>query len=105
LTARDVIFTSGPLPMVKAVADLAQAAGAACYADPFLPAGVATGRQGVVSRALAWLNREASTASARPGPAKPKQRPPQGPVRAYATGKSYGPRYGARLPGLHRDST
>jgi NAD(P)H-flavin reductase/ferredoxin len=107
LTVRDVIFTSGPPPMVKAVADLAQAAGAACYADPFLPAGAATGRQGVVSRALAWLNREASTASARPGPAKPKQRPQQGPVPAYATGKSYGPRrtYGARSTGLHRDNT
>ena len=108
LTARDVIFTSGPPPMVKAVAALAQAAGAACYADPFVPAGAATARQGVVSRTLAWLNRQASSVSAEPGPTKPKQRPRQGPARAFATGKSYGPRrtYGARLPGLaHPDGT
>jgi NAD(P)H-flavin reductase/ferredoxin len=91
LTARDVIFTSGPPPMVKAIAELAQAAGAACYADPFVSAAVATERQGALSRALAWLNGEASTASAEPGPTQPK-RPQQGPAPAYATAKPYGPR-------------
>jgi hypothetical protein len=77
--------------MVKAIAELAQAAGAACYADPFVPAAVATERQGALSRALAWLNGEASTASAAPGPTQPK-RPQQGPAPAYATAKPYGPR-------------
>ena len=91
LTARDVIFTSGPPPMVKAIAELAQAAGAACYADPFVPAGATTEQQGVLSRTLAWLNRQAPTGSARPGPTNPK-RPQQGPAPAYATAPSYGPR-------------
>jgi len=91
LTARDVIFTSGPPPMVKAIAELAQAAGAACYADPFVPAGTTTDEPGVLSRALAWFNSERPAASARLKPAKPK-RPQQGPAPAYAPTKTYGPR-------------
>jgi 3-phenylpropionate/trans-cinnamate dioxygenase ferredoxin reductase subunit len=90
LTARDVIFTSGPPPMVKAIAELAQAAGAACYADPFVPAGATTDEPGVLSRALAWFNSERPTASSLK-PAKPK-RLQQGPAPTYATTKSYGPR-------------
>jgi hypothetical protein len=94
LTARDVIFTSGPPPMVKAIAELAQAAGAACYADPFVPAGVTVERQGVLSRAVGWFNREASTASAQPKPTNSK-RPHQGPAPPYARAKSYAAPFGA----------
>jgi hypothetical protein len=91
LNARDVIFTSGPPPMVKAIAELAQAAGAACYADPFVPAGTTTEESSVLSRALAWFNSERPTASSRLKPANPK-RPQRGPAAADATAKSYGPR-------------
>jgi NAD(P)H-flavin reductase/ferredoxin len=94
LTARDVIFTSGPPPMVKAIAELAQAAGAACYADPFVPAGATAERQNVLSRAMAWFNSEASTNSARPGPTNAK-RPDRGPAPPYTRAKSYAAPFGA----------
>jgi NAD(P)H-flavin reductase/ferredoxin len=91
LTARDVIFTSGPPPMVKAIAELAQAAGAACYADPFVPAGATAERPNVLSRAVAWFNSEASTTSARPGPTNADR----GPASPHARAKSYAAPFGA----------
>jgi NAD(P)H-flavin reductase/ferredoxin len=91
LTARDVIFTSGPPPMVKAIAELAQAAGAACYADPFVPAGATAERPNVLSRAVAWFNSEASTTSARPGSTNADR----GPAPPHARAKSYAAPFGA----------
>jgi len=110
LTARDVVFTSGPPPMVKAIAELAKAAGATCYADPFLPAGTTIEQEGVLSRALAWLNGE-RTASVQPQPQPQPQpakmkRPQQAPAPAYArAGRPYGPRYAAPFGAPRRYAT
>lgn len=102
LNARDVVFTSGPPPMVKAIAELAKAAGATCYADPFVPAGTTTEQQSALSRALAWLNGERRTASAPPQPAK-MTRPQQAPAPAYA--RAGRPRYGAPFGAPRRYAT
>jgi NAD(P)H-flavin reductase/ferredoxin len=99
LTARDVIFTCGPPPMVKAISEMAQAAGATCYADPFVPAGAANDQESLLTRARAWLNGEPRTTSAAPGTAKLKPPPQQRPVPAYARpAKPYGPRPGYGAP-------
>jgi NAD(P)H-flavin reductase/ferredoxin len=96
LNACDVIFASGPPPLVRAIADLAQAAGATCYADPFVPAGAITEEEGMLSRARAWLGGEAQAPSDPPGPAKMKR--PQGPAPADARPKSYGARRSYAAP-------
>lgn len=38
LNANDIVYAAGAPGMVQAIADIAQTAGAACYADPFAPA-------------------------------------------------------------------
>ena len=56
LSANDAVYTSGAPAMTEAVAQIARAAGAKCYTDPFVassrPADAAT----VVGRLTGWLN-------------------------------------------------
>lgn len=56
LDSDDTVFVAGHPAFVKAVFRVAQASGAACFADPFLPATVKTNDHAMlVNRAAAWL--------------------------------------------------
>jgi 3-phenylpropionate/trans-cinnamate dioxygenase ferredoxin reductase subunit len=60
LSHRDVVFAAGAPAMVEAVAEIAQAAGAKCYADPFEPHASRTAGEGFLSRAAGWLSGKAA---------------------------------------------
>jgi NAD(P)H-flavin reductase/ferredoxin len=51
----DVLYACGLPAMVDAVKGMAARAGAACYADPFVPMNNDDVEQGVLTRALSWL--------------------------------------------------
>ena len=95
LTPRDVVYTCGAPGMVETIAEVAQAAGATCYADPFVSE--ATAQDSVLARALAWFAAETRPA-APPAPAK-TQRPRPAPshvrpAKAYAPRPAYGSPFG-----------
>ncbi|MEA2948974.1 MAG: hypothetical protein QOI40_4304 [Alphaproteobacteria bacterium] len=69
LSDRDVVFAAGAPAMVEAVADIAQDAGAKCYADPFESNANQTEGAGFLSRAAGWFGGE--TASQPLSPASP----------------------------------
>jgi NAD(P)H-flavin reductase/ferredoxin len=66
LSDRDVVFAAGAPAMVEAVAGIAQAAGAKCYADPFEPEASRSAGEGLLSRAASWFNGETTAESASP---------------------------------------
>lgn len=55
LTPDDIVYACGAPQMVDAVKDLALAAGATFYADPFTPQHGSHDDDGIVARAIAWL--------------------------------------------------
>jgi 3-phenylpropionate/trans-cinnamate dioxygenase ferredoxin reductase subunit len=60
LTPDDIVYACGAPQMVDAVKDLALAAGAAFYADPFTPQHGSHDDDGIVARAITWLSTIAS---------------------------------------------
>jgi NAD(P)H-flavin reductase/ferredoxin len=56
LTPDDIVYACGAPQMVDAVKDLALAAGATFYADPFTPQHGGPGDDGIVARAITWLS-------------------------------------------------
>jgi NAD(P)H-flavin reductase/ferredoxin len=56
LTPDDIVYACGAPQMVDAVKDLALAAGATFYADPFTPQHGSHDDDGIVARAMTWLN-------------------------------------------------
>jgi 3-phenylpropionate/trans-cinnamate dioxygenase ferredoxin reductase subunit len=58
LTAADIVYAAGAPAMVKAVAEIARAAGAKCYSDPFEAGSSGAGASGLWSRAIEWLSQE-----------------------------------------------
>lgn len=85
LLPSDVLYACGAPGMVDAIKAIAAHAGAACYADPFLPtAGDAAG-DSVLARAVSWLARPSS----RPAGQLALDRPPtpgEQPMQAYRMG-------------------
>jgi|LNFM01.1.fsa_nt_gb NAD(P)H-flavin reductase/ferredoxin len=55
LMPTDVVYACGAPGMVDAIKSFAAQAGAACYADPFMPTTDDTGGTGTLSRAIGWL--------------------------------------------------
>jgi NAD(P)H-flavin reductase/ferredoxin len=74
LSQGDLLYTCGAPPMVEAVAKMAKAAGARCYADPFVPNEQSD--SGLLSRAMDWLTKE-PTAMREAAPQKREKRPAQ----------------------------
>jgi 3-phenylpropionate/trans-cinnamate dioxygenase ferredoxin reductase subunit len=56
LTPDDIVYACGAPQMVDAVKDLALAAGATFYADPFTPQHGSHDDDGIVARAVTWLS-------------------------------------------------
>ena len=56
LTPDDIVYACGAPQMVDAVKDLALAAGATFYADPFTPQHGSHDDDGIVARAITWLS-------------------------------------------------
>jgi NAD(P)H-flavin reductase/ferredoxin len=54
LSEHDIVYVCGAPPMVDAVREIANAAGAMCYADPFEPQTGNDG-EGLLSRAISWI--------------------------------------------------
>jgi NAD(P)H-flavin reductase/ferredoxin len=55
LLPSDVLYACGAPAMVDSLKSIAARAGAACYADPFLPTTVDTVEESVLTRAMGWL--------------------------------------------------
>jgi 3-phenylpropionate/trans-cinnamate dioxygenase ferredoxin reductase subunit len=55
LSLRDVVYAAGAPAMVEAVTQIARAAGARCYADPFEPEANRSEGEGLLSRVVEWL--------------------------------------------------
>lgn len=55
VSSRDVIYVAGGPALVKTVAQIAQAGGALCFSDPFLPAADKNGGETFFARAAKWL--------------------------------------------------
>ena len=56
LSPLDVVYTSGAPAMTEAVAQIARAAGAKCYTDPFVASSRPADPATVVGRLTGWLN-------------------------------------------------
>jgi len=59
LSASDTVYTAGAPPLVERVADIARAAGARCYADPFAPQSTQREPRSLLARATEWLGIDA----------------------------------------------
>jgi NAD(P)H-flavin reductase/ferredoxin len=55
ISSRDVVYVAGGPSLVKSVAEIAQARGALCFSDPFLPATDANDEHTFFARASKWL--------------------------------------------------
>lgn len=55
LLPNDVLYACGAPGMVDAIKSIAAQAGAACYADPFMPPAEDGGEESVLARAMGWL--------------------------------------------------
>jgi 3-phenylpropionate/trans-cinnamate dioxygenase ferredoxin reductase subunit len=82
LVASDQIYACGAAGMVEQVRAIAASAGAACYADPFLPSKDAGAEAGLLSRAMGWLSLPANLQSRRTD-SGPERREPL--MAAFAT--------------------
>lgn len=82
LVPTDVLYACGAPPMVESIKSIAAQAGAACYADPFLPTTDDTIEKGTLTRAMGWLaatSRQVSDlALDRPRPRNRREQPMQG---------------------------
>jgi 3-phenylpropionate/trans-cinnamate dioxygenase ferredoxin reductase subunit len=58
LSPTDVVYAAGAPPMVDAAAQMAKAAGARCFSDPFEPSHNDSLASGFLSRAADWLTAE-----------------------------------------------
>ena len=56
LSPDDVVYTAGAPAMTEAVAQIAKAAGARCYTDPFVPEHSGSEQAGLMSRLTGWLS-------------------------------------------------
>jgi NAD(P)H-flavin reductase/ferredoxin len=61
----DLVYVAGAPPMVAAVSDMAESAGAMCLADPFEPAGKDSEGPTLFSRAAEWFSRGSTAPQAR----------------------------------------
>jgi 3-phenylpropionate/trans-cinnamate dioxygenase ferredoxin reductase subunit len=55
LSTSDVVYAAGGPGVVRAVEQIAQAAGAVCFTDPFLPAADENPGNAILSRTAQWL--------------------------------------------------
>ena len=62
LSQGDVVYAAGAPGLVQTVVQIAQAAGASCFTDPFLPAAGRNDGGTLLSRTAAWLAPAAQTA-------------------------------------------
>jgi NAD(P)H-flavin reductase/ferredoxin len=81
----DIVYACGAPQMVDAVKDIVLEAGATFYADPFTPQHGSHDDDGIVSRAMAWLNALVPMSGRARGEdirmlPKPEAAPPQPPV-------------------------
>jgi 3-phenylpropionate/trans-cinnamate dioxygenase ferredoxin reductase subunit len=74
LRRSDVIYAAGAPAMTEAIARLAKAAGARCYADPFAANTVVATHPNLVARVVGWLDRP-RTGFGTVQSAKPDERP------------------------------
>jgi NAD(P)H-flavin reductase len=84
LSPDDVVYVAGAPAMTESVADIARAAGARCYTDPFLPDGEASETATLMTRVSGWFGETRSN----PIPLQPAQkeyaeRPLAGTARAH----------------------
>jgi 3-phenylpropionate/trans-cinnamate dioxygenase ferredoxin reductase subunit len=56
LSPADVVYTCGAAAMTEAVARIAKAAGAQCYADPFVSSANENERAGLMARVAGWFD-------------------------------------------------
>jgi 3-phenylpropionate/trans-cinnamate dioxygenase ferredoxin reductase subunit len=76
LSSRDVVYTAGAPPMVKAVARLAASAGVKCHTDPFeAQSNAADDGIGLFARALDWFEGTVIPFSQRAGTGPDRQSP------------------------------
>ena len=61
LTPNDIVYTAGAPAMTEAVTRMAKAAGARCYADPFLPDAQASEQANLMTRFTGWLSEPRSS--------------------------------------------
>ncbi len=59
LSSSDVVYTAGAPAMVEHVAQIARAADATCYTDPFTPQNSEAENRGLLGRAIDWLGGDA----------------------------------------------
>jgi 3-phenylpropionate/trans-cinnamate dioxygenase ferredoxin reductase subunit len=75
LSANDVVYTAGAPAMTESVARIARAAGARCYADPFVSNAKADKQANVMTRFGGWLNKpQTNPAPLRPVPQQAQSR-------------------------------
>jgi NAD(P)H-flavin reductase/ferredoxin len=74
LSSNDVVYTSGAPAMTESVARIARAAGARCYADPFVSNARAVEQTTLMARVANWLNNGPRN---RPIILRPAQKPMQ----------------------------
>jgi NAD(P)H-flavin reductase/ferredoxin len=84
LSPDDVVYTAGAPAMTQSVARIAKAAGARCYADPFVPNAKAVEPTTLLARVAGWLNNGPPnrTASLRTTPQLARAASSQGAVRS-----------------------
>jgi NAD(P)H-flavin reductase/ferredoxin len=56
LSPEDIVYTAGAPAMTEAVAEIAKAAGARCYTDPFSPSDHGGEPSGLMARFVGWLD-------------------------------------------------
>jgi 3-phenylpropionate/trans-cinnamate dioxygenase ferredoxin reductase subunit len=70
LSRDDVVYTAGAPAMTESVAEIASAAGARCYTDPFLPDGEVSEPTTLMTRMSGWFGETRSN----PIPLQPAQK-------------------------------
>ena len=70
LSPDDVVYTAGAPAMTESVADIARAAGARCYTDPFVPDGATSEPANFMTRVSGWFGETRSN----PIPLQPEQK-------------------------------
>jgi 3-phenylpropionate/trans-cinnamate dioxygenase ferredoxin reductase subunit len=85
----DVLFVCGAPAMVDSVKSIAGRVGAACYADPFVPTPNDKSDEGVLTRAMGWLNVTGRRQMGQVAVDRPRTRRER-PMRAYGMAESRG---------------
>jgi len=84
LSADDVVYTSGAPAMTESVARIARAAGARCFADPFVSNAKAAKQKTLMTRLGGWLHNPQGTPTTQGGPTTLRPAP----ARAQANGRA-----------------